>query len=160
MILGILSDSHGRAERTVRALTLLDEKGAAAFVHCGDIGGEDVLIALAGRNVWFVWGNCDYTDASMNRYVRSLGLPLPNAVPLRIDLDGNGIAVFHGHEREIDRFDATQFDYVLHGHTHVRRDERIGQTRFINPGALHRAAEHTVATLDLSSDSLAFHVLD
>ncbi|MEE8170129.1 MAG: metallophosphoesterase family protein [Phycisphaerae bacterium] len=160
MILGILSDSHGRAERTVRALTLLDEKGAAAFVHCGDIGGEDVLIALSGRTVWFVWGNCDYPDASMNRYVRSLGLPLPDATPLRIDLDGSRIAVFHGHEREIDRFDSTQVDYVLHGHTHVPRDERIGQTRFINPGALHRAAEHTVATLDLSSDSLSFHALE
>jgi predicted phosphodiesterase len=27
-----------------------------------------------------------------------------------------------------------RYDYLLHGHTHVRRDERAGRTRIINPG--------------------------
>ena len=41
----------------------------------------------------------------------------------------------------------------------TRRDERIAGTRIINHGALHRAAEYSVATLDLASDTLAFHVV-
>lgn len=159
MILGILSDSHGDAVRTARAVKLLDEERAEAFVHCGDVGGEAVLNELTGLKAWFVWGNCDCPDASLERYVRSLNLPIPDGVPLRLELDGKRIAVFHGHEREMDHFDPAEFDYVLHGHTHLCRDERVGQTRIINPGALHRAKEHTVATLDLSSDALAFHVV-
>jgi hypothetical protein len=45
-------------------------------------------------------------------------------------------------------------DYLCHGHTHVVRDERIGQTRVINPGALFRAARYTVALLDMAADRL------
>ncbi len=47
-------------------------------------------------------------------------------------------------------------DYLLQGHTHVRHDERIGKTRVINPGALHRAREKTVALLDTATDRLVF----
>ena len=43
-----------------------------------------------------------------------------------------------------------QHDYLLQGHTHVPHDQRIGRTRLINPGALHRARTKTVATLDLT----------
>jgi len=49
---------------------------------------------------------------------------------------------------------ASNFDVVIHGHTHRWRDEVIGRTRFINPGALHRASSWTVALLDCSSDQL------
>jgi predicted phosphodiesterase len=70
------------------------------------------------------------------------------------------ILVFHGHEPGFARALGTQgADYVLHGHTHVTRDERIGKTRIINPGALCRAAKKTVATLDLAADVLTFHDL-
>jgi predicted phosphodiesterase len=48
----------------------------------------------------------------------------------------------------------------LHGHTHVARDERLGPLRVINPGALQRAAVHTVATLDLRTDQVGFWRVD
>ena len=51
-------------------------------------------------------------------------------------------------------------DYILHGHTHCKRDERIGRCRVINPGALHRANPKSVATLDTASDTLTFHDID
>jgi predicted phosphodiesterase len=55
VIVGILSDSHGRHERTARAVELLTTQGTEALIHCGDVGGEAVLEALAGRRAWFVW---------------------------------------------------------------------------------------------------------
>ena len=45
---------------------------------------------------------------------------------------------------------------VLQRGDRVRRDERFGKTRIINPGALHRASEKTVALLDLATDQLEF----
>ena len=46
--------------------------------------------------------------------------------------------------------------YLCHGHTHATRDERLGPTRVINPGALFRARRHTVAVLDLARDEVSF----
>lgn len=162
MILGILSDSHGRAARTALALRLLRACGAERFVHCGDIGSTEVLSEFVGLNVHFVWGNNDDPHGPLARYARSLGLALPT-VPVELALGGRKIVVIHGHEHafaELWRGAASTAptgdrpEYVLYGHSHVPADERRGGARFINPGALHRAPLFTVATLDLASDAV------
>lgn len=163
MILGLLSDTHGQAERAKRAVALLSEHGATAFIHCGDVCSAGVFDALSGSRSWFVWGNCDLPD-ELRSDALAVGLPVPSSVPLRLDLDGKRIAVFHGHEREFATVlrmmngEAVAFDadYVFYGHTHVKSDVRSGKTRTINPGALHRAKPYTVATLDLQTDKLDF----
>ncbi|HMQ16532.1 MAG TPA: metallophosphoesterase family protein [Phycisphaerae bacterium] len=174
MILGLLSDSHGRHERTAAALRLLRDHGAAAFIHCGDIGDERVLDVLAEYAVQFVWGNNDQPDASLLRYCRALGLNPTAEPPLRVEHDGRRLCVFHGHEplfwrvvRILERGQPAPLhevlgpvDYVLYGHTHVASDARLGDVRLINPGALTRAAEYTVATLDLACDALRFLTVD
>lgn len=166
MIVGVLSDSHGDARTTASAVALLEHLGAAALVHCGDIGGDDVLSELLGLPARFVWGNTDYESARLRRYAESIGLTPPNTVPVRWTLAGKNIAIYHGHERqfetwlrrgedeESERGDEPAVDYVLYGHTHVAADARIGGVRLINPGALHRARIYTVATLDLVTDQL------
>lgn len=160
MLVGILSDSHGRLDTVRRALALLKDAGADYLIHCGDVGGTDVFDQLAGWRCSFVWGNSDWPDENLEAYIRTLGLALPGDVPLRLALDGKTLAVFHGHE---PAFNATvrrlQVDYILHGHTHRRCDERSRSGRIINPGALHRAAPKTVATLDTRSDTLTFHAV-
>jgi predicted phosphodiesterase len=73
-------------------------------------------------------------------------------------LGGKRIAVTHGDHRAVVRemLDGQAHDYLLLGHTHVARDERVGRVRVINPGALHRAAVKSVALLDTSADALVF----
>lgn len=160
MRIGLLSDSHGDAAATERAVALLAARGAEAFIHCGDVCSLAVLDALVGRQAWFVWGNCDAPDAAARRYVERIGLPWPN-VPLDLALAGRRIRVLHGHERAFRAaLAAADVDYLVHGHTHIRADRRVGSMRVINPGALHRAAVHSVALLDLADDSLAFLALD
>ncbi len=160
MILGILSDSHGDAEATSRAVELLRGRGAELFIHCGDLCGTAVLDVLAGLNCRFVWGNCDHPDAAMKKYVRDIGLPMPEG-DLTFELDGKSIAVFHGHEDSFpSAVESGRFDYVLHGHTHRYADTRVGRTRVINPGALYRARPHTVATLNVAADTVCFLRLD
>ena len=56
-----------------------------------------------------------------------------------------------------ERIEAQDYDYVLCGHTHVRRDERIGKTHIINPGALsYRTVTPGFAFLDVENDRLEF----
>ncbi|MBI4579294.1 MAG: metallophosphoesterase family protein [Planctomycetes bacterium] len=151
-----MADSHGRGQRVRDALRVLDAAGAEAFIHCGDVGGPEVLEELAGRRCWFVWGNTDFPRPAWRSQVEALGLPWPDG-PLELQLAGKRIAVYHGHEPAMNRaIRAGTFDYVLHGHTHRRSDRRAAATRVINPGALHRAAVHTVALLDLATDDLRF----
>ncbi len=172
MILGILSDSHGRRERTAAAVALLRRLGAQGLVHCGDVGGPGVLEALAGLPGWVVWGNTDEPGARTEESAARLGLTLGPG-PLRIERSGRTVLVFHGHEAAFESLlgaleagdppppGLCACDFVLHGHTHVAADVLLGPVRVINPGALHRAAAHTVATLDLlTSDVRFWQVLD
>jgi hypothetical protein len=158
VLIGILSDSHGRSETVRKAVQLFDRLGASALIHCGDVGGMSVFDELAGHECHFVWGNMDFPEEGLLSYIRTLGIPLPMSIPLRLELAGKSFAVFHGHEREFETdLRRLTVDYILHGHTHERRDERLGPTRIINPGALHRARPKTAATLDTETDELTFH---
>ena len=158
MLIGICSDTHGHGSTMRRALELFDRLGVERIIHCGDVGGQAVFDELVGRPVRFVWGNMDRPGAALRTYLETVGIPAPEAVPLRLDWSDKRMAVFHGHERGFARAPATlAVDYILHGHTHLARDERIGSVRVINPGALCRAGAKTVATLNLVTDKLSFH---
>lgn len=156
-----MSDSHGRHNAVRRALARFDELGVQEIIHCGDVGGMSVFDELAGRKVSFVWGNTDEPDQALIAYIVSIGLALPGTLPLRLSLDGKQLAVFHGHESNFDAaVSHLAVDYILHGHTHVPRNETIRDRRIINPGALHRAPRKTVATLDVSGGRVDFHAID
>jgi len=135
---------------------MLVDRGAEMLLHMGDIETEDVLDALAGLDARIVFGNND-DERSLGRYATSLGLRVLHPLG-RLEADGRTIAFTHGHIGTAVR-DGSSADYFIHGHTHRQRDERRGATRFINPGALHRASPFSVALLDPSSDSLEFVVV-
>jgi len=157
LLVGILSDSHGQQLLVRQVMALFDSLGVEHVIHCGDIGGTEVFDELAGRRCTFVWGNMDQPTGGLAAYLKTVGLEAPAQPPARLTLDGKTFAVFHGHESQLDKaIGKLQVDYLLHGHTHIPRDERIGRTRVINPGALHRAARKTVAILDTQTDGLSY----
>ena len=79
--IGLLSDSHGRASTTRRAVQVLLERQVHRIVHLGDIGTVEVIDALvenldeAGRvkpPVHVVFGNTDWDlDGSSDLLVNS-----------------------------------------------------------------------------------------
>jgi putative phosphoesterase len=163
MLLGILSDTHDHPNRTRRAVDLLQSAGAQALVHCGDLNSPAIVRLLSGLPSWFVFGNNDVLGRHDVRAAQQFEAVAEEvgAVCLQwggiIELSGKRIAVTHGHQGvEERRLLAVQPDYLLTGHTHERHDRRVGPTRLINPGALHRVAEFTVALLNLSTDELQF----
>ena len=156
MKIGILSDTHDQVERTSVAVSALIQAGAKALVHCGDITCRDVVLECGGLPSIYVFGNNDYDHDDLRRAILEMG-----GVCLgrggTVELDGRQIAVTHGDlEREVRRLADANPDYLLFGHSHVSTDDRQGATRWINPGALHRADPHSVAVLDLGTDSLQF----
>lgn len=155
-LIGVLSDSHGHAAVTHEAVRRLIDAGATMLIHLGDIGSVEVLDALAGHPAHIVLGNCDWEAGSLARSARGLDITVHDPAGW-IEADGRTIAFTHGHvESAVRDLLARRPDYFLHGHTHVARDERQDGTRLINPGALHRARQHTVALLNPAADSLQF----
>lgn len=168
--IGLLSDSHGRATTTRRAVEILLEAGAQSLVHLGDVGSVEVIDELvvepvAGKaiEVRLVFGNVDWDRASMSQYAQHLGLIVADPVgKLTIAVDGGSAAAremifLHGDDAEaMAAALEAKPAYLCHGHSHRPRDERSGPTRIINPGALFRAQSYTVAILDTDTDELKF----
>ncbi|AMV20980.1 metallophosphoesterase family protein [Planctomyces sp. SH-PL14] len=158
MLVGILSDSHGHVERTQAAVQVLTAAGAEVLIHCGDLADPEIVRVCGVRPLYYVLGNHDsdlvpsLEEAARGVGGQSLGL---GGV---IELGGKRIGVTHGHlTRERKQVEALRPDYLLSGHTHAAIDLVVDGIRRINPGALFRASEFTVATLDLDEDRVQFH---
>lgn len=157
MLLGILSDTHDELARTQQAVELLRAAGAEALVHCGDMASPSIVVACAVMPLWFVFGN---HDADSVPALRKAALE-HGAVCLDwggiFELAGRRVGVAHGHMRlDIRRVLAGRPDYLLTGHLHSPMDSLHDGVRQINPGALSRADEYTVALLEIETGQLQF----
>jgi len=157
MLIGILSDTHDRLDRTRIAVDMLRAEGAEALCHCGDLTDTPIVEACGVLRAYFVFGNNDADNVpalrTAIRETHGACLELAGEVTLA----GKRIALTHGHmHTDVRRLLAARPDYLFSGHSHIAADEHTGPTRRINPGALHRAAEYTVALLNLETDELSF----
>ncbi len=161
MIAGILSDTHGRADMARRAVAKLIDNKAEYLIHCGDVGGTDVLDAMAGYRSMFVFGNNDCDSEDLARHAKFLGIAC-GGTHGKLSLGGKLAVVTHGDDHRLIRqlLQQQQIDYLFLGHTHEMLDRREGRVRIINPGALYRAAVKTVAVLDTESDDLRFITIE
>ena len=154
MTFGILADTHDQVARTRVAVELLKDAGAEFLIHCGDITIPDVVYELAPLPSYFVFGNCDFDLEELRQAIAAIGGTCLERGGL-IELGGHHLAVTHGDSaKELARLQATRPEYLFSGHTHQALDVRRGPTRFINPGALHRAGTWSVGLLDCSRDRL------
>ena len=76
------------------------------------------------------------------------------------ELGGVKVAATHGHlTAKLNKLiRSRRYRYVFHGHTHRQRDELIGKTRIINPGALGgaRYEPRSVCIVDFEKDEVRF----
>jgi hypothetical protein len=156
MLIGILSDTHDRVGRTVRAVEALRAAGAEVLIHCGDITTPEIVYACSEVPAYFVLGNNDFDIDALERAMDGTSSRCLSWGG-EIELAGKRLAVTHGHlVHEYRRLLKRSPDYLFLGHSHDRADFRNGPTRCINPGALHRAEDYSVAVLDLDSDRVTF----
>ncbi len=155
MKIGILSDTHNHLQRTEQAVELLRDAGAEALFHCGDLARPEIVAACAVLPFYFTFGN---HDSDMVRVLEQSADEL-GAHCLHwggeVTLAEKRIALVHGHiTRDLRPLLEAQPDYLLTGHSHQTHDFYEGTTRRINPGALFRASEFSVALLNLATDDL------
>lgn len=135
MRIAVIADTHNRLPSSVRA----EISGADEVWHLGDICDRETLAEVRGLGpaLHVIAGNCD------PRGIAPETLLLERAgkrfflvhIPLRTAPDG--------------------IDVLLHGHTHVPRDEKICGVRFLNPGSVGKAnhgAAPSFAWLEIGDD--------
>jgi putative phosphoesterase len=155
MLIGILSDTHDQRERTRRAVEMLQAKGATTLFHCGDITEPPLVPICCVLPCYFVLGNNDadmapHLEAAMREHG---GMPLGWGG--EVALAGKRMAMTHGHlTSEMKPLLAARPDYLFFGHSHQACDDTRDGIRRINPGALYRARNYSVALLDLEIGKL------
>ncbi len=159
MRIGLISDTHNNLKNTRQALKRFRAEGINTVLHAGDVTGPTVIQALKGFEVWIAWGNMDRDPTIQETATTVLGDGRLDTLH-HLVLEGQRIALLHGDDAE--QLDALihskDYDYVIHGHTHQRRDERVQQTRIINPGALGGVSwfPPSFAILDLQTGDVEF----
>lgn len=156
-MIGIISDTHENESAMQKAANLFKERKVDFAVHCGDIVSPPVLENFRGLKMKIVFGNNDGEKDGLNKKAKELGFEEVSEEKEFI-YERKKFYVYHGTSRtKLDSaIQSGKYDYVLTGHTHLKRDERIGNTRVINPGALFRANPCTIAVLDAAKDKLEF----
>lgn len=152
MRIGVVSDTHGHVEFTRGAVHMLRSFQPAAVIHCGDIGSPAIVGLFSDWPTHFVLGNVDYDEAVLAAAIAAEGQTLHGRFG-SLELEGRQIAFLHGDDlRRLERETAAgQWDLLCHGHTHVPREEQVGSTLVLNPGALYRAERHTIAVVELET---------
>jgi len=126
-------------------------------IHLGDIVAPTTITFFEGLKMKFIKGNCDARPEKFKKRAESIGGEYAGNL-LEMDILGKKIAAIHGDDKFMleKLINSGMYDYVLHGHTHVKRDQMFGKTRVINPGAHYYGAENTIALLDIVKDKLEF----
>jgi len=156
-MIGVISDTHENENAIKKAVEIFKQKNVEFVVHCGDIISPQMLEHFQGLKMMFVFGNNDGEKEGLNKMAEQFGF---GEIKEELEFEHNGkkFCVYHGTKKEkLDNaIKSNKYDYVLTGHTHIKRDEKIGKTRVINPGALFRIYPYTIALLDVKKGKLEF----
>jgi putative phosphoesterase len=138
----VLADTHDHLPANVSAMA----EEADEIWHLGDVCAERILDELCalGPPVRVVRGNCD------NNY----------EWPLVLDLERGGLRFRLQHVPP--EKPPAGIHVVLHGHTHVPRNERRGSVLFLNPGCVtrpNRGAAASAAWLELEAEKVRWQIV-
>jgi hypothetical protein len=131
----VLADTHDHLPKELERLSA----GADEIWHLGDVCAPRLLLELenVGPPLTLVRGNCD-SELEW---------------PLVADLTRNGVRFRLVHIPPARG--PAEVDVLLHGHTHVPKNERKDGILWLNPGCVtrpNRGAPPSVATLEISAE--------
>jgi len=123
-----------------------------------------VVELFEGFQATFVFGKFDHSHADLMGAAKRLMGAGSMGYHYTASIEGVKIAVCHGDDSQMldDFVKSENYKFVFHGHTHQRRDELIGKTRVINPGALggQQKQSRSICILDLETEDSEFIEVD
>lgn len=155
MKIGIFSDTHDRLENVEKALKIFEKNKVRLLIHCGDWVSPFTPFFLDHARGNFnvpirsVFGNNEGDIKRIFEINSKLKYPIEFArdSTLELEIDGKKIIVYHGHDKTILNaiIKSNVYAVVFTGHTHIVRNETIGKTLVVNPGAVCFVVEGRIA---------------
>lgn len=138
MRIAVMSDTHDHLGNLERAIADINGARVDALLHCGDLCSPFVIERLAAFEgpVHIVFGNIDGDRYGIEKISEGFdNIEIHGEVGFLDTPDGK---VAFTHRPEFARGLASTGSYiaVFYGHTHMRANERIGDTHLVNPGEL------------------------
>ncbi len=135
MRIGVVSDTHNNLRNVRRIVELFNESGVERVIHTGDITQAKTIEVFADLEapMWGVYGNNDQGElVHLEEVAGDLGFDFIQP-PLPLEWAGRRIVVVHD-PLELSLVTPSDFDLVLHGHTHLLRIDDMGSHLIFNPG--------------------------
>jgi uncharacterized protein len=161
MLIGIFSDTHDNLNAIQLARDFFVRSKVEYVFHCGDLTDPSLVSYLDGCRVIYSSGNMDSSSERIRQSLQALNPHNWAGYLYTGAISDSHIACVHGNvDGQVTTLIQSQkYDYIFHGHTHQRRDERFGKTRVINPGALggKNSSPGSLCTLDLKTGKTLFY---
>jgi uncharacterized protein len=160
MLIGVMSDTHNNTGNLLKALEIFRRSGVKTLFHLGDVTNPEIAALLEGFRVIHTVGNGDVLSGEIRDTLLHMNPENYSGMLFTGEIDGERFAATHGHlpgkVEELAR--SAQYRFVLHGHSHRRKDEKQWGTRIVNPGALGglHPQDRSVALIDLAQGQVTF----
>jgi putative phosphoesterase len=164
MKLAIISDTHDNVPNLEKALAWMKENNIEQIIHCGDLCAPSVLANVLVPNffgqIHMIFGNVE--DRGL---LPQVAAKFPQVIHYdnrgEVELGAKKIAFVHFPEKGRELARSGRYDLVFYGHNHKPWEEKIGNTRLVNPGTLAGLfAKATFAVYNTENDQVELKILE
>lgn len=164
MKIAIISDTHDNVPNLEKALVWMNKNNIEQIIHCGDLCAPAILIKVLAPNfsgpIHMVFGNVEDREL-LPKKVADFEHVTHYGDEGELEVDGKKIVFVHFPEQGKKLAQSSKYDLVFYGHDHKPWEEKIGQTRLINPGTLAGLFyKATFAVYNTKTDKLELKILE
>ncbi|MCL6500516.1 MAG: metallophosphoesterase [Candidatus Pacearchaeota archaeon] len=156
MKIGVIGDTHDNIPNIQKAVKIFKRKKVNFVIHTGDIISPSTVDYFKGLHLIFVQGNCDGDVEKIKEKVTEIGGKFFIGGFGEMEIGGKKIAITHK-PTVIETILGAKYNYILYGHTHEQKVEKIGNVTLINPGSHYLGSnkkENCIVILDLLKNSI------
>jgi uncharacterized protein len=163
MNIGIISDTHDDLLTLKNAIKTFNERKVSYVIHAGDYVFPGVVKEFKNFNgkLVGVLGNNDGEKLGLLKKFQEIGGELQGEFG-DLELGGIRIAIYHGTNNKLTEavIASQKYDLVICGHTHLKRDDKIGNSLVLNPGCAHRDFPDIDGKIETEPSIIIFNTSD
>ena len=153
-----MADSHDNLLAIDKAVEEFNKRSVLHVIHAGDAISPFTANNLKKlkSDLYIVFGNNDGEKNGLKSRFEEFASHLGEIGSIK--LNGIKIAVYHGTHPQITDalLNSQKYDFVISGHTHQQKIEKVGKTTLINPGETcgYLTGKKTIAFLNLETKEI------
>src|SRR4029079_2024206 len=163
MNIGIISDTHDDVSNLKKALSVFNERKVRYVIHAGDYIFPGMVKEFRNFNgkLIGVLGNNDGEKIGLLKNFNDIGGELFGEFGA-LEIDALIIAIYQEGENKLTQaiIAGQLYDLVICGHSHIKRDDKIGNTLVLNPGCAHKDFPNIDGIIETEPSIIIFNTLN